>query len=177
MRVATWGLLAGLAAGCGSGTAELKPGQLEVAWQGFTTGGAVLRARAVLCPEAGLAELFAIHGDTGVAFALFPLDSARLVPVTMPVFHPATPSELRPGATVALRWFDVTTVDAFESTEGEVRLAEVGDRGLTGDFQAALRGVSRSDSLTVTGRFRRVPLVAAPAGCADSMRRHRVPVP
>jgi hypothetical protein len=174
MRVLTSIALGALAAVACSSTPGSGVAEVSVEWQGDTRAGrAAIPARAQLCPETGLVEVLAIRGDTGVGMVLFPADSTRLTAGEYPVFHAGTLAEPRPGANLALRWFDRVTLDVFEGLEGAVRLDRAG-QVLSGTFEARMRSVESSDSLQVSGRLDRVPLEAAPAGCAAMLRRNRM---
>ena len=174
-------LLAGLCGvfvlpGCREGEAA-RPGDIAIQWQGEDrAGGAILSARATLCRETGLVELFAIRGDTGLGLALFPPDSAHPVAIDYRVFHAATDPETRPGANIAIRWLDEITLEAYEGTGGWVRLDSSPSGVLSGALDAALRSVERPppDTLRVTARFHAVPLDTAGPGCGSLHRRNRL---
>lgn len=167
-------LLAGAAlalGACRSGP-TLGPGQLGAEWAGGPAPGrAVVPARAALCVETGLVELIGVRGDTGIGLALFPADSAEVRPQSFPVTPGQAGTTARPRANLALRWFDVATMQVFEGASGRVELDTVTRRGLTGTLQAGLRAVGRSDTLTLRARFRDVPLTVEPPGCGRVMRR------
>ncbi|MGH2625300.1 MAG: hypothetical protein ACRDHY_01450, partial [Anaerolineales bacterium] len=134
--------------GCREGEGETAlPGEIAFQWQGEDTqGGATLAARATLCRETGLVELFAVRGDTGIGLALFPTDSAHPVAVDYRVFRAATDPEPRPGANIAIRWLDDVTLEAYDGTGGWVRLDSTPPGVVSGALDAALRSVERPDT-------------------------------
>jgi hypothetical protein len=159
--------------GCRDSGAAL-PGDLAIQWQGEDKqGDATLAARATLCRETGLVELFAIRGDTGIGLALFPPDSAHPAARDYRVFPATTDPETRPGANIAIRWLDELTLEAYEGTGGWVRLDSSPGGVVSGALDAALRSVERSDTLRVTARFQGVPLDTAGPGCGSLHRRNR----
>jgi len=164
--------LACLGAACSS--AGAGKGEIRVAWQlPDRQGEFVLAADATLCRETGMVELLAASGDTGVGIALFPADSATVVPGAYPVFDGGTVlQEPRPGANLALRWFDRLTLEAFQALNGEV-LIDAGNAVLSGSFDVESEGIERSDSIRVSGRFSGVPLRELAVGCGVTSKRNR----
>ncbi len=162
-------LLALLVAACGSTS---QHGQLRSSWEGTSDSGQlVATATAALCPGTRLLELIASRGDTGVAILLLPTDTT-ITPGRYPVFSTAINAEPRPGAMVALRWFTVVEVEAFESLDGEVVIDETGRSGLSGRFSARLLGVVKLDTLAVKGQFTRVVPVTRGPECVQTSRRN-----
>lgn len=165
-------LLAAIGLACGSSSDDR--GDLEIEWRSpDRQGGIVLAAEATLCRETGLVEVLGVKGDTGLGLVLFPVDSSRVAPGRYPVFHAGqVVEEPRPGANVALRWFDRINLEAHEGVGGEV-VIESGDAMLSGSLEVETEGLERTDSIRVSGRFRRVPLRDLGDGCAVTSRRHR----
>jgi hypothetical protein len=146
-------------------------GQIMVEWTGNTAGRFAAPLRATWCPATGLIELLAVHGDTGVGSALFLRDSGVVTTGDYPVVLGATHPEPRPGAVSALRWFNNTSITAWEGLRGIIRL-ERGDSLLAGTLDLVLQGIEHPDTLHLTGRFEQVPLIRADTGCAATMRRN-----
>jgi hypothetical protein len=116
-------------------------------------------------------ELLAVKGDTGIGGAIFLRDSSTVAAGDYPVFLAATWPEPRPGAVAALRWFNVTSITAYEGLRGSIRLDPT-DSTLTGSFDMTVQGIEHPDTLKLTGHFSGVPLVRADTGCARTMRRN-----
>lgn len=160
--------------GCRGGE-DAMPGDVVIQWTGDgKEGEAILPARGTLCRETGLLEVLAVRGDTGFGLVLFPPDSAQAAPLDYRVFEATTDPEPRPGANVAIRWLDESTLLAYEGTGGSVRLGPAPSGAISGALDALLRAVERSETLRVTGRFDAVPLDTAGAGCAGLHRRDRI---
>jgi hypothetical protein len=156
--------------GCRQNTGA-GPGALQAEWTGHTAGSFQAPLTATHCPATGIVELFAVRGDTGVGGAVFLRDSSSVAAGEYPVFLGATFPEPRPGAVAALRWFNVTSITAYEGLRGTIRL-EPRDSLLTGSFDVVVQGIEHPDTLKLTGRFTGVPLVRADTGCGRTMRRN-----
>ena len=157
--------------GCGRETAA-GPGDLLAEWTGHTAGSFQARLSATHCPTTGIVELLAVRGDTGIGGAVFLRDSTTVSAGDYPIFLAATYPEPRPGALAALRWFNVTAITAYEGLRGRIRLEPDDDSTLAGSFDVVVQGLEHPDTLKLTGRFTRVPLVRADTGCARTMRRN-----
>jgi hypothetical protein len=144
--------------------AQPEGATLEVRWVGSDTGELVAPAVAEWCDSLRLLELRAMHGDTGIAFALYPADS--LTPGDYPVVAPERGDSARPAAAVALRYFAETSIRGFRGDSGSVRLAASGPGA--GTFTAQLRSATEGSRLTATGSFRGLAITAAPPGCAGA---------
>lgn len=155
---------------CGGSASEA--GQLSATWTfGELSGQLVTTMAAVSCPGTRLVELTATRGDTGVAILLLPADTA-VTAGNYPVFPTVIAMEPRPGAMVALRWFDLVRVEAFESLDGEVVVEGARSDGLSGRFSARLLGVERLDTVMVQGSFSGVTPVPAGPDCGLTSRRN-----
>ena len=151
--------------------ASTGPGDLVAEWTGHTAGVFQAPLSATHCPATGGVELFAVRGDTGIGGAVFLRDSTTVSAGDYPIFLAATYPEPRPGAVAALRWFNVTSITAYEGLRGSIRL-EPRDSTLAGSFDLVVQGIEHPDTLKLTGRFSGVPLVRADTGCARTMRRN-----
>jgi len=160
--------------GSACSSTEAGKGEIRVAWQRPDRQGEfVLSADATLCRETGVVELLAASGDTGVGIAIFPADSATVLPGAYPIFHGGNVlQEPRPGANLALRWFDRLALEAYQALNGEV-LIDAGNTVLSGSFDAESEGIERNDSIRVSGRFRGVPLRELAVGCGVTSKRNR----
>lgn len=156
--------------GCRSGSGPV-PGELTVEWAGQTAGRFNAVLKATHCPATGIVELIAVRGDTGVGSAIFLSDSTTLASGDFPVFLAATYPEPRPGAVAAVRWFNLTSIVAYEGLSGVVRIAR-SDSTLSGTMDVRLQQVDHPDTLRMTGRFAGVPLERGDTSCRNTMRRN-----
>lgn len=147
------------------------PGNLVAEWTGNTAGVFQAPLTATHCPATGVVELFAVRGDTGIGGAVFLRDSTTVSAGDYPVFLGATYPEPRPSAVAALRWFNVTSITAYEGLRGRIRL-EPRDSTLAGSFDVVVQGIEHPDTLKLTGRFSGVLLVRADTGCGRTTRRN-----
>lgn len=153
------------AAGCSRpGSPETAQPGLVAEWTGSDTGRIVAAARAEWCDSLGLLEVRAIHGDTGLALAIYPVGAAR--PDTYPVLLPARADSVPPGAAVVLRWFAETAIKGFQSDSGTVVLERADDR-VSGHFEAALRSINDPMRLDLRGDFRDLPVTPPERGCVS----------
>ena len=161
-RLAAGGLMA-VAAGCSEERpAATAGGSLEVQWVGGDTGKLVAPAVGEWCDSLRMLEVRAVHGDTGIALALYPADS--VAPGAYPLVVPQRADSVRPAAAVALRWFAETSIRGFRSDSGTVTLTAVAPGA--GRFSGSLRSATEGTRLTVTGSFQGLTVAPAPADCA-----------
>ncbi|HEX2220811.1 MAG TPA: hypothetical protein VHG35_18575 [Gemmatimonadales bacterium] len=139
-----------------------RGGSLEVEWVGTDTGKLTAPAVAEWCDSLQVLELRAMHGDTGIALALYPTDS--MAPGEYRVVAPERGDSVRPAAAVALRWFAETSIRGFRSDSGSVSLTATGPGA--GRFGARLRSVEEGDRLRVTGSFTGLTVTDASPECA-----------
>jgi hypothetical protein len=158
-----------LAAACSrERSTESTGGTLEARWIGSDTGKLVAPAVAEWCGKLRMLELRAVHGDTGIALALYPADS--LTTGDYPAVAPERGDSTRPSATVAMRWFAETSIRGFRGDSGSVTLAVTGAGVGAGDFGARLRSTTEGSRLTLTGSFRGLTVRPAPPDCAGVAR-------
>jgi hypothetical protein len=163
---AAW-LLGALA--CSSGkTADFPTGTLEVEWVGTDTGKLAAPAVAEWCDGLKLLELRAIHGDTGIALALYPSRAGAgadsIATGDYPVVSPERADSSRPSAAVALRWFEETSIRGFRGDSGKIALETSGPGTSAGRFSAHLRS-SEGSRIAVTGLFKGLTVTPAPGNC------------
>jgi len=162
-RLALIGLVS--AAACSrERSADTPWGTLEAQWVGGDTGKLVAPAVAEWCDSLGVLELRAVHGDTGIALALYPADS--LAAGDYPTVPPARGDSTRPSAAVAMRWFAETSIRGFRGDSGSVTLAATGPGVGAGSFAARLRSTTEGSRLNVTGSFQGLTVQPAPPDCA-----------
>jgi hypothetical protein len=166
-RLALIGLVS--AAACSRERSAVSPrGTLEVQWIGSDTGKLVAPAVAEWCGNLRMLELRAVHGDTGIALALYPADS--LSAGDYPTVPPERGDSTRPSAAVAMRWFAETSIRGFRGDSGSVTLAATGPGVGAGSFAARLRSTTEGSRLNVTGSFRGLTVHPAPPDCAGVAR-------
>jgi hypothetical protein len=154
-----------LAAACSwERSTESAGGTLEARWIGSDTGKLVAPAVAEWCGKLRMLELRAVHGDTGIALALYPADS--LTAGDYPAVPPERGDSTRPSAAVAMRWFAETSIRGFRGDSGSVTLAATGPGVGAGNFAARLRSTTEGSRLTLTGSFRGLTVRPAPPDCA-----------
>ncbi len=151
----------------GGAPAEAKPGTIVLNIKGRYSATMTLAAVANWCPVSRVAEIEAVSVDTGFAVALHENDSVTRGP--HPVFAPSpTLSAPKPSATAAFRWLRATATDtmvvAYRSTGGHVDIDKNGAM-LSGSLVLYLKVPTGNDSVTVTGRFAGLKVVAMAAGC------------
>jgi hypothetical protein len=168
LRLVAAGLIGVLA--CSSGEpVDSRTGSLDVEWTGADTGKLSAPAVAEWCEGLKVLELRAIQGDTGIALVLYPSDSIAPADSATPGDYPVVPPERadssRPSAAVALRWFAETSILGFRGDSGTVVLEATGPAASAGRFSAYLQSATEGSKLTVTGSFKGLSVISAPAGC------------
>lgn len=148
MSRATLLFLLALSVGCRDEDAT-GPGRIALTWTGADTGELRVPALARWCANDSLVEITGAIGDSGVAVALLPRDSAA-TPGDFPVGMPL-PTRFRPSARVALRWVGETLTEGYYGLNGTVTV----DSGamLRGRFDATLRSVNDGGEITLSGTF------------------------
>jgi hypothetical protein len=137
--------------------------RLEAGWTGSDTGKISAAATAEWCDSLRVLEIRALRGDSGLALALYPMDSVR--PGSYPVLPPIRADTSRPAVALALRWFAETAIEGFRGDSGALVVAAATSQRITGRFEAQVRSVNDADRLTLRGSFRDVPIVRAKPGC------------
>jgi hypothetical protein len=162
-RLAAIGLMLGMA--CSRDNPAGSPGStLEVEWVGSDTGKLVAPVVAEWCDSLRVLELRAVHGDTGIALALYPAESATAG--HYPIVSPERGDSSRPSSALALRWFAETSIRGFQGDSGSVSLAAGGSGAGGGSFAGRLRSTTEGSRLNVTGSFRGLTVRPAPPECA-----------
>ncbi len=153
------------ALGRSSGAGGRVPqGMASIQWRGARRGSALIPAKVSWCPVNRTGVIEAISGDTGMAVVVYEENAITSGPhaVVPPVPAAAAP---RPSASVVMRWpADTAVLLGFTALSGQVTLQSTADR-LSGTVQAKMRGNLVGDSLTITGRFVDLPVVAVAVGC------------
>jgi hypothetical protein len=156
----------GILALTGCSRAPASPGdrsRLVASWTGSDTARIATHATAEWCDSLRVLEIRAIKGDTGIALAIFPVDSIK--PDSYPAMLPLRADSLRSAAAIALRWFAETAIMGFQSESGGVVVEATDSQRVWGRFEARMRSVTEGSRLVVRGSFFDVPVVAAARGC------------
>lgn len=138
-------------------------GELALQWRGRHRGNATFPMTFTWCPVTRTGVLEAVSGDSGVSIVLYEPDSIRAG--TRAIVAPElAPSVARPAATAAMRWVRDTIVEGFKASSGQLTLRHAAGT-ISGTVMLRLHGVVNADSLTLTGAFSNVRVVAMAAGC------------
>ena len=163
-------LLLGFAlAGCRSNAASaepgavLEPGRVRIEWSGSSSGRFAAQAVARWCATDTLVEILAMRADTGVGLILLVRDSIDAG--DYPIAAARSFSNRRPGASLAVRWLDTSSVRGYEGVRGRVVLTAGG--ALAGTFETLLRanGGPASDTLALRGELGGITPVTADSLC------------
>jgi hypothetical protein len=140
------------------------PGRLEVGWTGTDSGRLNVAATAQWCPVDSTLEITGIEGDSGVAVAIFPVDTIR--PGVYPAGAPGQ-GMARPRAGVAFRRFGENLILGYYSMSGTVTV----DSGfpLHGSLQATLKSVNTGDQVNLSGGFRGLAVEPGGPMCRDTL--------
>jgi hypothetical protein len=169
-----------LVAGCfGSVEQPTQRGRLEARWVGPDTGQVSAPVTAEWCPERRLLEIRAIHGDTGLAIVLYPLDTIDAD--TYRVVPPAGADSSAPSAAVALRLFSPNAIKGYQGDSGNVVLKRSGSGEFSGTLEARSRSVLNGELARITGKFRDIVVEPQTRGClpetpADSTKAKPEPL-
>lgn len=138
------------------------PGRIEVEWTGADTGQLQLAALARWCRNDSLVEITGASGDSGVALAVLPADTA-VAPGTFQVGLPLADLS-RPAARVAIRWPGEPQTEGYYGLSGTVTIDS--GSGLTGSLQATLKNVHDGREISMSGRFRELRIEeGSPESC------------
>lgn len=140
-------------------------GWLEARWTGVDSGQLAAPATAEWCGERRLLEIRAIRGDTGVALALYAVDTIDAN--TYPVVSPDGADSQPPSASVALRVFSASAIQGYQGDSGTVVLERSGSGELSGTVEATARSVASGQQLTITGKIGDLVMVPQGRGCGD----------
>ncbi len=142
---------------------------MQATWTGADTGTINTRATAVWCAEYGFVEVVGQQGDTGLALAVFPGEDG--LAGSYSVAPPDTASfPLAPGAALAARWFEATSLEAWQGLGGSVTIDRDEDGLLTGSFDGRLGSVSGDETLEISGVFGGVTLRTGGPECRTEVQ-------
>jgi hypothetical protein len=140
-----------------------QAGRLEAEWAGADSGKISTPATAEWCAERLWLEIRAIQGDTGLAVALYPVDSIESD--SYPVVDPTRADSVRPSASLGLRVFSQTAVKGYRGDSGAVLLARSSSGQLSGTVTARVRGVPNGEQVRLSSKFDRVAVLPQERGC------------
>jgi hypothetical protein len=151
-------------AACGTSESQLSPaGRLEARWTGADTGKISGLATAEWCADSLVLEIRAIQGDTGLALALYVVDT--IATDSYRVVEPARADSVPPSASVALRLLSQTAIKGFQGDSGTVILERSGSGQLSGSLAARARSVLNGGQIRLSGNFERVAVTPQERGC------------
>ena len=122
-------------------------------------------AVAEWCDSLRVLEIRGVRGDTGLALAIFPVDSVSAD--SFPVVPALRADSARPASAVAIRWFAETAIRGFQGENGAVVLETTDSQRVWGRFEARVRSVNDAGRLLLKGSFFDVPIVAGARGCTS----------
>jgi hypothetical protein len=141
-------------------------GHLVVRWDGPRDGSISGPATAGWCAVRRVLQIRTIHGDTGIALALYPGKTLR--PGAYPVVDPVKAESVPPAAGVALRMLTQNLVQGFQGDSGRVHLERSSSGRFSGTVQARARSVVDTQRIRLAGTFRELRVVTDTAGCSPA---------
>ena len=114
-------------------------------------------------------EIRAIQGDTGLAVAVYAVDT--IVSDSYPVLEPSRADSSHPSASLALRLFAQTSVKGYQADSGTVILERSGSGPISGRLTARARSVVNGDQIRLTGKFQGVAVTPQERGCIRELPR------
>jgi len=152
--------LAALAlAGCGH-----WGGRLDATWTGSEKGRVSGRATAIWCPEARIALVTGVSGDTGVSLLIHPAES--LSAGRYPILEPGDARRTAPAAALGLRLLGRTAVVGYQGRTGTLTLEQAAPGRVSGRFEATAKIASElAGTVKLTGRLRNVRVTGDGADC------------
>lgn len=151
-------------AACGKPLAQRSlVGRLEARWRGAESGQILASAAAEWCEDRRMLEIRAIQGDTGLAVAVYAVDT--IVSDSYPVLEPARADSSHPSASVALRLFAQTSIKGYQADSGTVILERSGSGPISGRLTARARSVVNGAQIRLTGKFQGVAVTPQERGC------------
>lgn len=159
-----------LVAACGKPlTQRSLVGRLEARWTGAESGQIFASAAAEWCEDRRMLEIRAIQGDTGMALAVYPVDT--IVSDSYPVVEPARADSSPPSASVALRLFAQTSIKGYQADSGTVILERSGSGPISGRLAARARSVVNGEQIRLSGKFQGVVVTPQERGCIRELPR------
>jgi hypothetical protein len=139
------------------------PGQLDVSWQGSSTGSLSGTATARWCNLDRVLEIQTVRGDTGLALALYP--AKEVAPGAYPVVPPERAESAPPAAAIAARWPTKTLIQGFQGDSGQVTLQRSSKGRWSGRLQARARSAVDTQRIVLSGSFQDLRVERDSLGC------------
>jgi hypothetical protein len=155
-----------VAMACNGTSRSAIGGRLEASWIGADTGRMAASSSAEWCADPRVLEIRAVQGDTGLAVALYPLDTIEAD--TYRVVHPEAADTGAPSAGVALRLFVSNAVEGYQGDSGNVVLQQSKSGALFGTLEARARSVVNGQQVRVSGKFQDVVIAPQSRGCGPA---------
>lgn len=138
-------------------------GRLEARWRGSESGKISTTAAAEWCADRRMLEIRAIQGDTGLAVAVYTVDT--IAADSYRVVDPTRADSAPPSARVALRLFGQTSIKGYQADSGTVILEHSGAGQVSGSLAARARSVLNGDRIRLNGNFQGVAIMPQERGC------------
>jgi hypothetical protein len=149
-------------AGCG--ILGGRNAKLEAIWTGSDKGRLTASASALWCRDARIAQITAMHGDTGISVLIHPAES--LVVGRYPIVEPGSARASAPAAALALRLLGSTAVVGYRSESGTLTLERVTGGRVWGRFESQAKvATALAGTVKLNGRFAGVPVAAGGTAC------------
>ena len=164
------GLVFGLSlmAACGKPlTQRSLVGRLEARWTGAESGQIFASAAAEWCAQRRMLEIRAIQGDTGLAVAVYAVDT--FASDSYRVVEPTRADSAPPSARVALRLFAQTSIKGYQADSGTVILERSGAGQVSGSLEARARSVLNGEQIRLSGKFQGVAVTTQERGCTREL--------
>jgi hypothetical protein len=159
-----------LMAACGKWQSQpSQAGRLEARWTGADSGKISALAAAEWCEDRRMLEIRTIQGDTGLALAVYPVDT--IVSDSYPVVEPSRADSSPPSAGLALRVFAQTAIKGYQGDSGTVILERSGSGLISGRLAARAGSVANGEQIRLSGKFQGVAVRPQERGCIRELPR------
>ena len=166
MKRSRLGLVFGLSlvAACGKVESQRsQAGRLEARWRGSESGKISTTAAAEWCADRRMLEIRAIQGDTGLAVAVYAVDT--IASDSYRVVEPTRADSAPPSARVALRLFAQTSIKGYQADSGTVILERSRAGHISGSLAARARSVLNGEQIRLNAKFQGVAVTPQKRGC------------
>ena len=140
-----------------------QAGRLEARWRGSESGKISTTAAAEWCADRRMLEIRAIQGDTGLAVAVYAVDT--IASDSYRVLEPTRADSGPPSASVALRLFAPTSIKGYQSDSGTVILERSRAGHISGSLAARARSVLNGEQIRLNAKFQGVAVTPQKRGC------------
>ena len=140
-----------------------QAGRLEARWRGSESGKISTTAAAEWCADHRMLEIRAIQGDTGLAVAVYAVDT--IASDSYRVVEPTRADSSHPSASVALRLFAQTSIKGYQADSGTVILERSRAGHISGSLAARARSVLNGEQIRLNAKFQGVAVTPQERGC------------